>query len=302
MAPLLNGHPDLDELLVVNLRTWRRQLHRRSTWAEMRDFFLGLERFAPDLVLDLMGNHKAGALAALTLADRRVGVARRFRREPSSAIWISESVVPRGEHGVDRALALLDAVGLPHEPADFGGSKLLRREPAEALDKLASTEGQRLLIQPGAGWGNKRYPPESWGQVAILLQRDLGLRCWVAAGPGEEVLADEVVAASDGSAETLVAPTLAFLATFLRRARLVMGGDTGPIHLAHALGTPVLCLMGPTAPETNGPYGDREAALWHPLPCSFCHKRFDGSKLCLTALHPGEVAERARLLLQRAAG
>jgi heptosyltransferase-1 len=302
MAPLLNGHPDLDELLVVNLRDWRRQLHRRRTWVEMRDFFLALERFAPDLVLDLMGNHKAGALAALTLADRRVGVARRFRREPSSAIWISESVVPRGKHSVDRALALLDALGLPHEPADFGGSKLLRQEPAEALDKLASTEGQRLLIQPGAGWGNKRYPPESWGQVANLLQRDLGLRSWVATGPGEEGLADEVVAASDGSAEALVAPTLAFLATFLRRARLVMGGDTGPVHLAHALGTPVLCLMGPTAPETNGPYGDREAALWHQLPCSFCHKRFDGSKLCLTALQPGEVAERTRLLLQRAAG
>jgi len=302
MAPLLDGHPDLDELLVVNLRAWRRQLHRRRTWAEMRDFFLGLERFAPDLVLDLMGNHKAGALAALTLADRRVGVARRFRREPSSAFWISESVIPRGEHSVDRALALLDALGLPHEPPDFGGDKLLRQEPAEALDKLASTEGQRLLIQPGAGWGNKRYPPESWGQVANLLERDLGLRSWVAAGPGEEGLADEVVAASDGSAEALVAPTLPFLATFLRRARLVMGGDTGPVHLAHALGTRVLCLMGPTAPETNGPYGDREAALWHQLPCSFCHKRFDGSKLCLTALQPGEVAERARHLLQRAAG
>ncbi len=302
MAPLLEGHPDLDELLVVSLRTWRRQLHRRRTWAEMRDFFSGLEQFAPDLVLDLMGNHKAGVLAALTLADRRVGVARKFRREPSSAIWINEPVVPHGDHSVDRAVAVLDALELPSEPADFGGSKLFREEPVEALERLASTAGPRMLIQPGAGWGNKRYPTERWGQVASLLERDLGLRSWVAAGPGEESLAEEVVAASGGSAEALVAPTLAYLAAFLRRALLVLGGDTGPVHLAHALETPVLCLMGPTAPETNGPYGDMEASIWRQLPCSFCHKRFDGAKLCLTDLQPEEIVERARFLLQRQAG
>ena len=299
MAPLLEGHPDLDELLVVSLRTWRRQLHHRNTWVAMRDFFVGLERFAPELVLDLMGNHKAGALAALTLADRRVGVARSSRREPSSAIWINESVQPQGPHGVDRALAVLSALDLPNEPADFGGSKLLRDEPAEALEKLAAADGPRILIQPGAGWGNKRYPTERLGQVARLLESELGLRSWVAAGPGEEDLAGDVVAESAGSAEALVAPSLAFLATFLRRSRLVIGGDTGPIHLAHALGTPVLCLMGPTAPETNGPYGDSEAALWRELPCSFCHKRFDEAKLCLTDLQPAEIVERAHYLLQR---
>jgi heptosyltransferase-1 len=226
-------------------------------------------------------------------------LAPRYRREPSSAIWINERVIPQGEHSVDRALAVLDALDLPREPADFGGNKLLREEPVEALDRLASTEGQRALIQPGAGWGNKRYPSERWSQVALLLERELGLRSWVAAGPGEESLADEVVAASEGSAETLVAPTLAFLATFLRHSPLVIGGDTGPVHLAHALGTRVLCLMGPTAPETNGPYGDREAALWRQLPCSFCHKRFDEAKLCLTDLQPEEIVERSRFLLRR---
>ena len=299
MAPLLEGHPDLDELLVVSLRTWRRQLHRPRTWAAMRDFFVGLERFAPEVVLDLMGNHKAGALAALTLADRRVGVAGKFRREPSSGIWINEPVVPHGEHSVDRALAVLDALELPYEPADFGGDKLLRQEPVEALERVAATEGPRTLIQPGAGWGNKCYPPAMWGEVAQLLDRDLGLRSWVAAGPGEEDLAEEVAAASCGSAEPLIAPTLPYLGTFLRRSHLVLGGDTGPLHLAHALGTPVLCLMGPTAPETNGPYGNREAALCRLLPCSFCHKRFDEAKLCLTDLQPAEIVERARHLLQR---
>ena len=302
MAPLLDGHPDLDELLVVSLRTWRRQLHRRRTWGQMRDFFVKLEHFSPEVVLDLMGNHKAGALAALTLSDRRIGVTKSLRREPSSAIWINEPVIAHGEHSVDRALATLKALGLPEEPADFGGDKLLREEPVEALERLASAAGPRLLIQPGAGWGNKRYPPEKLGQVVSLLNRDLGIRSWVAAGPGEERLAESVVGASEGAAEVLVAPTLAYLATFLRRSRLVLGGDTGPVHLAHAMGTPVLCLMGPTAPETNGPYGDREAALWRQLPCSFCHKRFDEAKLCLTDIQPAEIAERATHLLRRQDG
>jgi heptosyltransferase-1 len=111
-----------------------------------------------------------------------------------------------------------------------------------------------------------------------------------------------VAKSSDGTADAVAASDLAFLATFLRRAALVMGGDTGPVHLAHALGTPVLCLMGPTDPQRNGPYRDPEAALWRQLPCSFCHQRFAESKLCLLDLSPQEVADKARWLLDRASG
>ena len=119
MAPLLQGHPDLDELLVVRLRHWRRSL-AAQTLSEMRSFLSTLNCFAPDAVLDLMGNHKAGVISALTLADRRIGFARTSRREPSSAIWNNEPLVPRGVHAVDRMLSLLDALDLPAEPADFG--------------------------------------------------------------------------------------------------------------------------------------------------------------------------------------
>lgn len=300
MVPLLQGHPDLDELLVVRLRVWRRQPLASRTLSELRSFFSQLDRFAPDVVLDLMGNHKAGILAALTLADRKIGLQRSFRREPSSAVWISEPVRPNGKHAVDRALSLLEGVGLPTEPADFGPQKILREEPEEALALAEQSSEARLLIQPGAGWVNKRYPPESWGEVARMLARSPGLRSWVVAGPGEAELADAVSRASGGAADAISAPDLPFLATLLRRAALVMGGDTGPVHLAHALGTPVLCLMGPTDPQCNGPYREPEAALWRQLPCSFCHKRFAEPKLCLLDLSPQEVADKARRLLNRA--
>ncbi|MCP4248421.1 MAG: glycosyltransferase family 9 protein, partial [bacterium] len=154
-----------------------------------------------------------------------------------------------------------------------------------------------LLIHPGTGWANKCYPPAAWGEVARLMGRDPGLDSWVAVGPNEGNLAQEVVAASGGHARAVSAPNLAFLASLHRRARLVLGGDTGPVHLAHALGAPVLCLMGPTAPDRNGPYADRQRSLSQQLLCSFCYKRFDEVKPCLQQLPPEAVADRARTLL-----
>jgi ADP-heptose:LPS heptosyltransferase len=76
-----------------------------------------------------------------------------------------------------------------------------------------------------------------------------------------------------------------------------MGGDSGPTHLAHALETPVLMLMGPTSPERTGPYGAPDWALWRQLPCSFCHRRFDDTRACLLEIPPARVAQKAALLL-----
>jgi heptosyltransferase-1 len=316
-APLLAGHPDLDQLIVVRLRHWGRRPWRVRTLGEIASFVAALDRFAPQVVLDLMGNHKAAAIAALSLAPRRIGHARAGRREPSSALWLSERVPAGGTHAVDRALSLLDALGLPREPADFGGEKLFRAttEPAAAEDGPAAPPF--ALIHPGAGWGNKAYPPAWWGEAARRLHSATGVRTRVAAAPGEEALAGAVVAAAGGvspaaaggvsevtaggvsafAAEAVTAPDLPALAALLRAAALMLGGDTGPTHLAHALGTPVLMVMGPTDPDRHGPYGAPERALYRRLPCSFCYRRFDEAKACLLELPPERVAERAAELL-----
>ena len=324
-APLLAGHPDLDQLIVVRLRRWGRRPWQVRTLGEIAGFLAALDRFAPQVVLDLMGNHKAAAIAALSLAPRRIGHARAGRREPSSAFWLSERVPVDGSHAVDRALSLLDALGLPREPADFGGHKLFRAttEPAAAVPGAAAP--RFALLHPGAGWGNKAYPPAWWGEAARRLHAATGVRTRVAAAAGEEALAAAVVAASGGvspaaaggvsevaaggvsaaasggvselAAETVAAPDLPALAALLRGAALMLGGDTGPTHLAHALGTPVLMVMGPTDPERHGPYGAPERALYRRLPCSFCYRRFDEAKACLLELPPERVAERAAELL-----
>ena len=297
--PLLRHHPDLDVTIPVRLRAWRKRPLSPATWRELRDLMRRLDSFQPDVVLDLMGNHKAGLLGALTMSDRRIGLAREYRREPSSAIWISESVAAEGPHSVDRMLSLLQALDLPRQPVDFGAAKL-----ASALDLPSRKSGDRLLISgpivihPGAGWENKRYPPDHWGRVAAILRDRARLETRVISTPAEADLARETVAASSGAAQETSAPDLRTLATELRGASLVMAGDTGPVHLAHALGTAVLCLMGPTDPEKSGPYGKPEYALWHALPCSFCHRRYAKMQKCMLDLDPEMVADRALSILE----
>lgn len=297
MAPLLTGHPGLDEVLPVGLRSWRHRLGRPSTWREIAATISALRAFRADAVLELMGNHKGGALARASGCRVRIGLERRARREPSSALWINRPLPARGEHAVERALSLLDGLGLPPEPVDFDGDALLQPEPEAALRWLDALESRPIVIVPGTAWGNKTYPAERWGRVARELGAATGAPVWVPAGPGEAELAAAVVAASGDAASSPGVIDLPALAALFRRARLVLGGDTGPTHLAHALGAPVLQLMGPTDPARHGPYGAPRQALAERLPCSFCYRRFAETKACLLALSPRRVVERALELL-----
>jgi heptosyltransferase-1 len=295
MAPVLAGHPDLDELLVVRLRQWRQAAGGGA--GEIGGFLKALRRFDADVTLDLMGNHKAGVISALSLAGRRIGFVRGHRREPSSAVWINRPVVPRGTHAVDRMLSLLDALGLPPEPADFGPDKIFRETPTAARDLLAAHPEPFALLHPGAGWANKRYPPAWWGRATRLLQAETGLSTWVASARGEEELAAEVEAASEGAARAVPAGDLPTLAALIRRSRLMLGGDSGPSHLARALGTPLVMVMGPTDPLRHGPYGAPETAVSKRLACSYCYQRLAETKACLLEIPPRQVVARAVELL-----
>jgi heptosyltransferase-1 len=118
-----------------------------------------------------------------------------------------------------------------------------------------------VVIHPGAAWASKRYPADRWGRVAAAISRATGRRIVVSAGPGEAELAEQVERASGGVATRAEASDLPALIALLADAALVLGGDTGPLHLAHALGVPALFLHGPTDPQTHGPYGAPERAL-----------------------------------------
>ena len=298
-APLLARDPDLDDVLEVGLRRWRRSPLDAATLREMRAGLGRLTEYGADVVLDLMGNHKAGLLAAITSCDRRVGLEARLRRERSSAAWLSEWVGTRGDHAVDRALAVAAAVSGSDRFLGFGSDQI-RAAAGEAPSGGGNQSGQ-VVIHPGAAWPSKRYPAERWGRVAAAIERSTGRTVAVSVGPGETALAEQVEQASGGVAARADASDLPRLVGLLADAALVLGGDTGPLHLAHALGVPTLFLHGPTDPRTHGPYGAPERALrGAPAVCRSGRSNHRDGSAAAVDIPEAVVIERALALIDGA--
>jgi ADP-heptose:LPS heptosyltransferase len=227
-----------------------------------------------DAALDFQGLWKSAAWARLAGARRTIGWERAARREAGSELLLHETVTRvGGGHVIDKNLALLgplgiDAVGLREFPLPFSAEAVARVDAG-----LAGLRGEELaLLNPGGGWASKLWPAERFGQLARAL-RGLGLQSLVSWGPGEEALADRVVAASDGAAARSFPTTLLDYVELARRARLVVAADTGPLHLACAVGTPVVALFGPTDPARNGPFAPEDVVVRRTPPCAPCYSR-----------------------------
>lgn len=266
--PLLQDNPALGGLLEApSARAFTLSVARRA---------LAQARAArPDVALDLQGLWKSAAWARLSGARRVVGYARAGRREPSSALLMSERVRPAEglAHVIDKNLALLRALGIEAVGRREFPLPSLDREAAEVERRLASLGvAEFAILNPGGGWNSKLWPAERFGAVARGL-RARGLPALVTWGPGEDALADRVVAASEGAAQRCFATTLREYVALARRARVVVAADTGPMHLAAAVGTPVVALFGPTDPARNGPFSPQDEVVWRAPPCAPCHRR-----------------------------
>jgi heptosyltransferase-1 len=204
-----------------------------------------------------------------------VGFARPWRREPASALLIGEpaELPPGREHVIDKNLALLgplgiEATGLREFPLPYSEETAARVQGG--LRDLG-VEGFAIL-NPAGGWASKLWPAERFGELAQGL-RKRGLRSVVTWGPGEEELADRVVASSAGAAVRSFPTTLLDYVELARRARLVVAADTGPLHLACAVATPVVALFGPTDPARNGPFASGDVVVRRTPPCAPCYSR-----------------------------
>jgi heptosyltransferase-1 len=158
------------------------------------------------------------------------------------------------------------------------------------------------LINAGAAWPNKRWPPERFGELASFLRDACGLTPVVLWGPGEEGLADAVIAASSNAAVAAPATGVADLVALARASAIVISGDTGPLHIATAVGTPSVSLFGPTDPDRNGPYAEDDAVVSRYDSCG-CHydRKCHETPWCLGEVPASEVSAAVqRRLLSRA--
>jgi heptosyltransferase I len=249
-----------------------------------------------DVAVDLQGLIKSALLARASGASRVVGFSTSYARERLARPFYTDVYDPgRGgiydpretRHVVEINLGLLTALGISSGPPEF---------PFESVDSAAArqvserTGGRYALLNPGAAWPNKRWPPSRLATVAIALRERYGLTSVVLWGPGEAALAQEVVAAASGAAVLSPATTIRDLVALTRSAALMVSGDTGPTHIASAVGTPIVGIYGPTRPARNGPLSPFDVTVSRDAVCQ-CHhlRQCTRDRMCLLDIEVAEV-------------
>jgi lipopolysaccharide heptosyltransferase I len=270
---ILRDHPDLDRVIPVDTRRWRRLIWRpagaRQVWQKLGRLSTRVRAARFDVAIDLQGLLKSGVLTAYTGAPLRIGFGVGHCRERANALFTNRRVTPPpgAVHVVDQYLSLLSALDVPAGPAEF---HVPPRPPAELrMDEFLVERGFKstdriVALNPGAGRADKRWSVRHFRALAERLGTEGGARILLLWGPDEVHMARQI---GDGltSRAILAPPTdLDELTSLLRRVSLMIASDTGPLHLAAAVGTPALGLFGPTSAARNGPYGPRCRAIQSP--------------------------------------
>ncbi len=272
---LLSAVHGIDEVLVLDTRPIREAPLNPASWEDARRLARLVRGRRYDLCFDFQGLLKTGLISWLSGARVRVGFPRELVRERPAHWFYQRTLDPpvTAMHVVALNQLLVQSAGAPpvRPEIDF--------DPGERADELVSSllEAERLsdfvVINPGGGWPTKRWSPARFGGLARRIQGELALPVIVTTGPGEQELFREI------SMHCGTPPARHFelrfleLIPLLRKARLLVGGDTGPFHLACALGTPVVGIFGPTSPARNGPWRNGDESVSRLLPCSYCNGR-----------------------------
>jgi heptosyltransferase-1 len=285
--------PLADWVHVARFSRWRKTPFSDQTWREIQSCRRQLRAMKYEVALDLQGALRSAIAARSTGAAIRLGSSQ--PREGPARMFYTHAIDMRGSHVIEHALSLA---------SELTGRALEYVEPPFPVDLAAESwadhqcemlGGKPLaILNPGAGWGAKCWPSESFGVVARALA-DRGMAVLVNHGPGEEALA-EAVQTSSGGIATLMQSSVVELIALTRRARLFIGGDTGPMHLAAALRVPVVALFGPTRPERNGPFGTANVVLRSPTSVNnstHTHRRDEG----LVSIQPKAVIDAAERLV-----
>lgn len=292
-GPRSPRRPLVERLHTVSTRNWRSALFSTPTWERIGATLSDLRAMRYQAAVDFQGAIRSALVARCSGARVIYGSAQPW--ENVASMFYSRQVIPGGNHIVEQNLSLAEAVAhrsieLPQ--VDFPHDQGVERECERDLRQRGI--GEFVILNPGAGWGAKQWPAERYGKVAKCLA-EYGLRSLVNFGPGEQELCSAVLAASEGAAEGRPI-SLTQLIALTRRARLFIGGDTGPMHLAAALGVPVVGLFGPTNPARNGPFGTRSIVLRSQSSLtSHSHRRVLDEGLL--QISPEQVMEAARQLL-----
>ena len=291
---LVENHPDLDEVLTVD------SFRSRKHWKTLPELWREIGRvrhFRADWALDLQGTLKSAAVTLMSGARHRVGFNARAMREPGGSVAYHQRVHPRSMHIVDQMLEVAETIAPLQRRHEFR-LPVPNAIHAEVEAWLAGLNlGEFVFLSPGGGWGAKRWPSHRYAELAQRLESELGLAAILNRGPGERGL-ETAFQQANAIRARLFSGDVPHLAALLARARLVVGGDTGPLHLAAVMGRPVVALYGPTDPLRNGPYSATSTVLRKPGDTTYT--RTHSHSASMLALTVEEVLQACRDLLGRA--
>jgi lipopolysaccharide heptosyltransferase I len=286
--PLLDLVPVIDRRLVLDEATTRGV----RLFTALRE----LRRSQYDVAIDLQGLLKSAFLARSSGAHRVLGFATTYLRERAARLFYTDAYDPgcRGlydpremRHVVEINLGLLEPLGIGQSPPEFPIDPI---ESAVAADVARRTAGRYAILNPGAQWPNKRWPADRLGRVAAVLRMRFGLTSVALWGSGERHLADEIVAHAEGAAFASPKASIADLVALARGATVMVSGDTGPVHIASAVGTPIVGLFGPTRPSRNGPLSAHDVIVSRAGVCQCHHLRTcRAGRMCLLDVEVEEV-------------
>jgi len=261
-ATILQGNPCLDELIELDLGGWRKSLTNIETQTEIRKAMWKLRKNQFDLSLDFQGLMKSATVARLARVPRRIGFARDALREPASALLLTERVAADDrDHVIKKNLRLVEHLGCDVTGEYEFPLALSEDDEQFAEAQLARFDGLFAILNPGGGWLTKLWGVDGFGEIADRLHEAHGIRSVVTYGPGEEELAASVVEQSKTKSAVTLDSTLKQFVALARRAKLFLGGDTGPMHLAAAARAPVVAIFGPTSARRNGPFDPNDQVV-----------------------------------------
>ncbi len=278
---LLNHVPNIEKIWKADTQRWRKHLTSlsapRSLVRELR-----AQRF--DLAIDFQGLVKSALLSRLSGAQRVAGYKRKWLREPLAAWFYTEPTQIEGgqRHHIEYLLDLAD-------PPRFRGqvsADMPLAIPAE-VSRYIEEHLERLhvkdpiLLNPGAGWDTKKWPAERFAQLGQMVQERLGIPVIITYGPAEQDLVDLIQERTFPDPLKACPTDLLQLAALCRKSRLMVAGDTGPLHLAVALGLPTVALLGPALPWRTGPFSQSDVIIQHERPCPNPYKRSCREHFCM---------------------
>ena len=263
---LLEHHPEIDHIIQVP-KSW---MSKPGTWRQLRRD-LRCEDF--DVAIDPQGLTKSAMLGWLSGAPRRIGIKGRWGRELSP--WLNNTLVETlSDHVVDRSMELLSKLDIESPQVEFNLPTV-----AEANQKIDTWLGNHKLnsfavINPGASWRSKRWENDRFGTVASHLYQEHNLRTVITwAGDQEKAMAQQIFRLNNRGSVFAMPTSLNELASLISRAKFFVGCDTGPMHIATAVGTPCVGLYGTTRPQDSGAYGPQHVAVQKWYQSGSCKKR-----------------------------